>query len=439
MMAWLHLWGPAILMLILLALAVPITWSLTLAAAAFFLLNGDVIPLTTFAQQLSEGAGSVSLLALPLFVLAGCIMNAAGITRRLMGLAEVMVGHLTGALAQMCTVLGTFLGGLTASANADAAMLAKTIGQEMARHGYARPFAAVITASAAIITALLPPSIGLIIYGFLTESSIGRLFAAGIVPGLLLAAGLMATTYVVARRRGYRPQRARRATWKEGRVALRDGLLALSVPVVIFAGTRYGLFTVTESGAIIVLYVLLIALFGYREMRLRDLPNLLAEAVRDASTVMMMICAAAAFGFYLTWEQAPQSLAGWLTQSADNPWMLLLLINLTLLLLGMIIEGSAALIILTPMLLPVIESAGIDKIQFGIVIITNLTIGGITPPVGSLMYIASQTLRVRMGEFAVEVVPYLAMMMGLLAVLSLFPQVSLWLPDLIYGKAGSSL
>lgn len=436
-MTWLHLWGPAILMLVLLALQTPITWALAMAAGAFFLLNIDIIPLSTFAQQLSEGANSVSLLALPLFVLAGCIMNAAGITRRLMTLAEVMVGHMTGALAQMCTVLGTFLGGLTASANADAAMLSKTIGQEMVRHGYGRPFAAVITSSAAIITALLPPSIGLIIYGFLTESSIGRLFAAGIVPGLMLAGGLLVTTHFVARRRGYKPQRERRASLAEGGVALRDGLLALSVPVVIFVGTRYGLFTVTESGAIIVLYVLLIALFGYREMSLRDLPNLLAESVRDASVVMMMICAAAAFGFYLTWEQVPQSMSGWLTSATSNPLALLLLINVTLLALGMVIEGSAALIILTPMLLPVIESAGIDKVHFGIVIITNLTIGGITPPVGGLMYISSQVLRVRMGDFAREALPYLMMMMGLLLLLSMFPQISLWLPNLIYGVEGS--
>ena len=438
-MGWLHLWGPALLMVALLALQTPITWALAIAAGGFFWLNVEMMPLSTFAQQISEGANSVSLLALPLFVLAGCIMNAAGITRRLMGLAEVMVGHMTGALAQMCTVLGTLLGGLTASANADAAMLAKTIGQEMVKHGYDRPFAAVITASAAIITALLPPSIGLIIYGFLTESSIGRLFAAGIVPGLMLALGLLITTHFVARRRGYKPQREKRASFKEGSVVLRDGLLALSVPVVIFVGTRYGLFTVTESGAIIVLYVLMIAIYGYREMKWRDLPNLLAEAVRDASVVMMMICAAASFGFYLTWEQVPQNMSGWLTEVSNDPLTLLLLINLTLFLLGMVIEGSAALIILTPMLLPVIEAAGINKVHFGIVVITNLTIGGMTPPVGGLMYISSQVLRVRMGEFAVESLPYLLMMIGLLVLLSLFPQISLWLPNLIYGVEGASI
>jgi tripartite ATP-independent transporter DctM subunit len=212
-------------------------------------------------------------------------------------------------------------------------------------------------------------------------------------------------------------------------------LLSLSIPVVIFAGTRYGLFTTTESGAIVVLYVLAIAVFGYREMKWRELPEILAESVRDSSVVMIMICAAAAFGFYLTWEQVPQEMSGWLEHASSDPLMLLLLINAALIALGMAIEGSAALIILTPMLLPVIDGAGIDKVHFGIVLITNLTIAGITPPVGGLMYISSQVLRVKMGAYSREVLPYLLVMMVLLVILSMFPQLSLWLPNLIYGDS----
>lgn len=432
-MSMVQLWLPSLLMVALLALQTPVTWSMAIAALGFFLMNTGEIPLANFAQQMAEGTESVSLLALPLFVLAGCVMNAAGITRRLLHLAEVLVGHVSGALAQMCTVLATLLGGLTASANADAAMLAKTIGNQMVERGYGRPFAAVITSSAAIITALIPPSIGLIVYGFLAEASIGRLFAAGIVPGLLLAVALMLTTHVLAIKRDYKPQRERRAGAGEIGKALVDGLWALSIPVVILAGTRYGVFTTTESGAIVVLYVLAIAIFGYRDMRWRDLPEVLAESVRDSASVMMMICAAAAFGFYLSWMQVPQAMSGWLQGSTSSPVMLLLLINLVLIVLGTAIEGSAALIILTPMLLPLVEGAHIDKVHFGIVLITNLTIAGVTPPVGGLMYISSQTLRVSMADYSREVAPYLAVMMGLLVVLSLFPQLSLWLPNLIYG------
>lgn len=433
-MTFVHLAGPSLVVLALFVLRTPITWAMALGALAFFLLNRDLIPLSNFAQEMAEGAGSVSLLALPLFVLAGCIMNASGVTRRLIDLADVLVGHMTGALAQMCTVLGTLLGGLTASANADAAMLAKTLGTQMVTRGYSRAFAAVITSSAAIITSLIPPSIGLIVYGYLSETSIGRLFAAGVVPGLMLAGGLMLTTQMIARRRGYRPQRETRATRAEGMKALTDGLWALSIPVVIFAGTRYGLFTTTESGAIVVLYTLGIAIFAYREFTIRQIPEVLAEAVRDSSTVMIMICAAAAFGFYLAWEQVPQSMAGWLGGATDDPLTMLLLINAFLIVLCTAIEGSAATIILTPMLVPVIDQVGIDRVHFGVVFIANLTIAGITPPVGGLMYIASQVLKVPMGDYTREVMPYLGMMIVLLVILSAFPQLSLWLPDLIYGS-----
>ncbi|MDX0603928.1 TRAP transporter large permease subunit [Sinorhizobium medicae] len=430
-----HLAGPSLLVVVLFLLSTPITWAMAIGALAFFLINMDMIPLANFAQEVAEGTQSVSLLALPLFVLAGCIMNASGITRRLLTLADVLVGHMTGALAQMCTVLGTLLGGLTASANADAAMLAKTLGVEMSERGYSRAFAAVITSSAAIITSLIPPSIGLIVYGFLAETSIGRLFAAGVVPGLLLAAGLMVTTYFIARKRGYKPLRKQRATRAEATRALIDGLWALSIPVVIFAGTRYGLFTTTEAGAVVVVYVLFVAVFGYREFTVRQIPEVLAEAVRDSAVVMIMICAAAAFSFYLAWEQVPQAMSGWLGEATDNPLLMLLLINVLLIVIGTAIEGSAALIILTPMLIPLIDGVGIDRVHFGIVFITNLTIAGITPPVGGLMYISSMVLKVPMMAYAREVLPYLAMMMALLIVLSMFPQLSLWLPDLVYGTS----
>ncbi|MDK1491778.1 TRAP transporter large permease [Sinorhizobium sp. 7-81] len=432
-MTFFHLAGPSLLVVVLFLLSTPITWAMAIGALAFFLLNMDMIPLANFAQEMAEGSQSVSLLALPLFVLAGCIMNASGITRRLLNLADVLVGHMTGALAQMCTVLGTLLGGLTASANADAAMLAKTLGLEMSERGYSRAFAAVITSSAAIITSLIPPSIGLIVYGFLAETSIGRLFAAGVVPGLVLAGGLMITTYFIAKKRGYKPLRKERATRAEGVKALVDGLWALSIPVVIFVGTRYGLFTTTEAGAVVVVYVLFVAVFGYREFTIRQIPEVLAESVRDSAVVMIMICAAAAFGFYLAWEQVPQAMSSWLGGATDNPLLMLLLINVLLIVVGTAIEGSAALIILTPMLIPIIDGVGIDRVHFGVVFITNLTIAGITPPVGGLMYISSMVLKVPMMAYAREVLPYLVMMMVLLLMLSMFPQLSLWLPNLVYG------
>lgn len=425
-------WLPFLLMFVLFALRTPITWAMAIPALLFFILNRQDVPLSTFSQEMVEGTQSISLLAMPFFVLAGGIMNAAGITRRLLDVAEVLVGHMTGALAQMCIVLATMLGGLTASSNADAAILSKTVGIQMAERGYSRAFAAVITSCSSIIAALIPPSIGLIIYGYLTETSVGRLFAAGVVPGLMLAAALMITTYFVSVRRGYAPQRTTRASAAEVRKALMDGLWAISIPVVILMGTRYGIFTTTESGAVIVVYTLFIGMVVYRAFSWRRLPAIIQEAVLDTGAVMIMICAASAFGFYLAWEQVPQKLAAGLTGHWD-PFMLLLTINALLIIIGTAIEGSSALIILTPVLLPVIQKAGIDPVHFGVVMVANLTIAGVTPPVGGMMYIASRVLKVPMRDYAIEVMPFLLAMCGLLVLLSAVPGFTLWLPNALFN------
>lgn len=426
-------WLPSIVMVVLFALGTPIAFSIAISALTFFLMASNEVPLTIFVQKMVTVTDSYPLLAIPFFVLAGAIMNRAGITRKLLALADTMVGHLTGALAQMCTVLATLLGGLTASSSADAAMLAKVIGPEMTRHGYSAAFAAVITSCAAIITALIPPSIGLIIYGYIADASIGKLFVGGIVPGLMLAASLMMVTAVIARRRGYLPLRSVRADRSEFFKALREALWALSIPVFIIAGIRYGIFTPTEAGAMTVLYVILVGLFAYRTLRLSDLPRLLRETALDTASVMLMICAASAFGFYLAWERIPPQMAAWLVSLTKDPTLLLLLINFMLILLGTAVEGTSALIILTPIFVPILVKLGIDPVHFGIVLVTNLTIAGVTPPVGQMMFISSQILKVRMDDYTVEVLPYLGAMLVVLGMLTVFPQLTLWLPNLIYG------
>ena len=427
-------WVPGILMLTLFALGTPVAFAIAIAALSFFLIDGDV-PLNIFVQKMVTATDSYPLLAIPFFVLAGAIMNKAGITGRLLGLADAMVGHMTGALAQMCTVLATLLGGLTASSSADAAMLAKILGPEMVRASYSPAFAAVITSCSAIITALIPPSIGLIIYGYIADVSIGRLFIGGVVPGILIAVSLMAVTSIIARSRGYRPIRQHFVGRAELGRAFRDALWALSIPVFIVVGIRYGIFTPTEAGAITVLYTILVGRFAYRSLRLADLPRVMKETALDTSSVMVMICAASAFGFYLAWERIPPQMAAWLVSLTSDPVALLLLINVALIVLGTAVEGTSALIILTPIFVPILTKLGIDPVQFGIVLVTNLTIAGVTPPVGQMMFISSQVLRVPMEDYTIEVMPFLGAMLVVLLALTLFPQLTLFLPDLVYGKA----
>lgn len=426
-------WAPAIAMCVLFALGTPIAFAIAISALSFFLIDGGV-PLNIFVQKMVSATDSYPLLAIPFFVLAGAIMNRAGITRKLLGLADALAGHMTGALAQMCTVLATALGGLTASSSADAAMLAKIFGPEMTRHGYSPAFAAVITSCASIITALIPPSIGLIIYGYIADASVGRLFIGGIVPGILLAGSLMLVTAIISRRRGYLPLRSHFAGRAAVGRAFREALWALSIPVFIIVGLRYGFFTPTEAGAITVLYVIAVGIFAYRSLRLSDLPGLLKETALDTASVMLMICAASVFGFYLAWERIPPQMAAWLVSLTRDPTLLLLLINLMLIVLGTAVEGTSALIILTPIFVPILTKLGIDPVHFGVVLVTNLTIAGVTPPVGQMMFISSQVLKVPMEDYTIEVLPYLGVMMGVLVLLTLFPQLTLWLPNLVFGS-----
>ena len=424
---------PSVLLVLLFALNVPVAFAIAISALSFFFLT-DGLPVDVFFQKMVAVTESYPLLAVPFFVLAGSLMNAAGITRRLLHLADALVGHLTGALAQACTVLATLLGGLTASSSADAAMLSKLFGSEMVGRGYSAAFAAAITSSAAVITALIPPGIGLIIYGYLADVSVGRLFLAGVVPGLLLAGSLLATTWFIARRRGYAPVRPRFVGAAEVARSAKDAVWALLIPVFIIVGLRYGVFTATEAGAIIVLVTVLIGAFVYRELTWAKVPGVLRETVLDTASVMLLICAASAFGFYLAWERLPPAMATWMVGLTSDPTLLLLLVNALLIVLGTAVEGTAALIILTPIFVPVILKFGIDPVHFGIVLVTNLTIAGITPPVGQMMFISCAVLRVPMEVYTVEILPFLAAMCAVLALITFVPGASLLLPDLVMGR-----
>jgi len=423
---------PIFLMFLLFAANIPVAFGMAVAALSFFLFAAD-LPIAIFVQRLVSVTESFPLLAVPFFIMAGAIMNYAGITRRLMALADALVGHMVGGLAQANIVLATLMGGLSASANADAAMQAKMLGPEMVKRGYSPAFVAAVTASAAVITPIIPPGIGLIIYGFIADVSIGRLFIGGIIPGLLMCIALMTVTWMVSKRRGYKALRPHFVTFAELGTAFREALWALTIPIFIIVGIRGGVFTPTEAGAMTVLYATLVGFLAHKELKLADLPAIILETVLATSTVMLIICAATAFGFYMSWERIPPQVATSLVQATQNPYVLLLLINLMLIVVGMLVEGTAALIILTPILVPVVVKLGIDPVHFGLVMVVNLTIGGVTPPVGTLMYTTCTILRVPMDRFTIEALPLLGALFFVLFLITYVPWLVLVLPNLMMG------
>lgn len=425
------LW-PLALFIGLLALNTPVAMAIGAGALLFFL-NQDGLPLTIFPQRLMSAAGSFPLLAIPMFMLAGVIMNHAGITKRLLNLAETLVGHMHGGLAQTNVLLATLMGFESGSGNADAAMQSKMLGTEMIRRGYSPAFAAAIVAASAVITPIIPPGLGFVIYGYLANVSVGRLFMAGIVPGLMLMVSMMVVTHFISKHRGYKPVRPKMASLLDVLKAVRDAGWALTVPILVIFGLRYGIFTPTEAGAVIAAYSMFVGIFIHRELKVAHFWEIITESALATATVMIIICAADAFGFYMTLERIAAHAASALSTVTTNPLLMLALISLLLLVIGMFLESVAALILLTPILAPIGVTVGIDPVHLGLVVVLILTIGAITPPVGTLMFISCGILGVTIEQFTRAVLPLLAAQLVVVALLVCFPELVLIIPNWSMG------
>ncbi|WP_434360532.1 TRAP transporter large permease [Parasalinivibrio latis] len=417
---------PVVVLFALFAANVPVAFALAIAGLSFFLLSSG-IQHQIFIQRFVSVTHSFPLLAIPFFIMTGVIMNHSGITERLMKLADSFTGHMVGGLAQVNILLSTLMGGMSGSANADTAMQSKIMVPQMDKRGYHTAFSAVVTASSSIISVIIPPGIGLILYGFMGDVSIGKLFLAGILPGIVLCIALMLVTSHISRLRSYAPSLEKKASWGSRFTALKKAIWSLMVPVGIVGGIRFGIFTPTEAGAMAVLYAIIVG-YIHKQFSIRKVPDILIETVTATSAVMFIICAASTFGFFLSWERIPAQIAELMLGISDNPYALLLLINLLLLAIGMFIEGGAALILLTPILVPVITEVGIDPVHFGIVMVLNLTIAGVTPPLGTLMFTACSISKIPVKDFVRELVPYIATLIAVLLLLTFVPQISLWLP-----------
>jgi TRAP-type transport system large permease protein len=418
----------AILFFVFLFINVPVAFALALATIPVFLLT-DYMPMTVAVQRMYGATLSFPLLAVPFFILAGNLMNTSGITERLLRFARLLTGWMVGGLAQVSIVLSALMGGISGAAVADAAMEARILGPTMTERGYDKGFSASVIAFSSIITATIPPSIGLILFGFISDVSIGRLLLGGVIPGLLMTATLMTVTAIIARRRGYKPELAERPSLRQLGASFRECFWALIFPIFLLVGFRFGFFTATEAGAVVVVYALIVGAVIYREMGVRDLIEALNHSVIDIGMVMLIIIMAAVLGHAVTIEHAPAAITGFLTEFAGHPYLTLLAVLLILFVAGMVMEATVNVLLLTPLLLPALVAQGFDPVHVGVVMIIIITSGGNTPPVGVIMYTVCGIMKCSFAEFVRWSWPFILAMAVLVAVLALVPELVLFLPN----------
>lgn len=415
-----------------LGLGLPIAFVL-LGAGLVYFMQADG-PSEIVMQRFFAGIEPFPLLAIPLFILAGTVMARGGMAERLLDFADGLVGHWKGGLGQVNVVNSLIMGGMSGSANADAAVDAKVLVPIMVKKNYGRDFAAALSACSGIIAPMIPPGIGLILYGILAQVSIGRLFVAGIIPAFLLAIALGIVVRIISVKRNYGSSRAHRLPGKDLlRTAGRAGWV-MFMPVLLIGGLRIGIFTPTELGAIAVAYALGVSALVYREINIGKLVSILREAALLSSIVLLIIGGASALGGVLVREQVPQLIFGGLTSLSDSAWVVLLVINIGLLLVGTLVEGTALLVILAPMLAPLAAGLGVDPVQFGVMMVLNLTIGGLTPPIGTIMFTVCSITGTTPRGYTREVWPMLIAVISVLFLITFVPAFTLVLPNLVFGS-----
>lgn len=415
--------------LIALLIGMPVALALAVSSAIYLYLAG--IPLVVIPQKMFAGMDSFVLLCIPGFILAGNLMNGGGITERIIRFANALVGHVRGGLG-LANVTGSMIfAGISGTAVAEAASIGAVMIPGMSKVGYDRAFAAALTAAASTVGPIIPPSVPMIIVGTLTGLSVGRMFLAGAVPGLLLGLGMMITCYVLAVRRGYP-----REPWPGLRELFRGfagAVWALLMTFIILFGIVGGVFTPTEAAVVSAIYAFVIGLFVYKGFGLRDVPRIVIDSAISAATLILLVGFANVFGWILTAERVPQAIAAGVLGITENKYVVILLINLLLLFVGMFMETIAALIILFPPLLAVATQVGIDPVHFGIFAVLNLMLGLTTPPVGVCLFVAANIAKISLSEISVAIWPFLVCNLIVLLLVSYIPAISLWLPNLFYG------
>jgi tripartite ATP-independent transporter DctM subunit len=422
----------AIAFVVLMLMGMPVAFAIGISGALFFAQHPE-LPFTIPVQVTVSQTQNFALLAVPLFILAGNFMNKSGITERLLDLASVMTGRLKGGLAQVSVALSALMGGVSGSAIGDAAMQARMLGDEMVRRGFTKGFAAGVLSFGSILTPIIPPGIGMILYGTIGQVSIGRLFAAGFVPAFLLWIALATSIWLTARRRGYEPERKTRPSLAETAQALRGGIWALLFPVFLLLGLRMGVFTPSEIGAFAVLYAVFIGVLIYRKLKRQGFVEALEGSLADVGSVMFLIALSAIFSYGIVLERVPETVSGWILGLTDNLSGVIALISIFVLMIGFFIDATILIIMLTPIFLPVVKQLGGDPVHFGMIFIISATIGNFTPPVGAAMYAVCSIMKCPIGDYTRESIPlFLAVALVTLALIAM-PEIVLFVPNLIFG------
>ena len=411
-----------------LLLGVPVAFAMLLGVLLANL-SVDLLPTAAIVQNIVRGSGQFLLLAIPLFLLAGALMDVGGLAQRLIAFAHTLVRHMRAGLAQVTIVAATLYGGVSGSSNANAALTARLLHPAMVKDGYRPSFSAAVCASAAVSDNIIPPSVGMLIVGAATGISVGQMFVAGIVPGILFGAVLMATVWFVAKREGCKPNAAR-AAWRERGRAAGAAIPVLLLAIFIIVSLRFGIATPTETGALAAAFSFVAGIWTMRGLSLATLWRVLSQTALDSAMIGLLIGAATPFAFVLTTENVPQSIVAFGETWLSEAWIVLLFLNGVLLLAGMFMDIGAAMLILSPLFLPLIDRFGIEQVHFALIVICNLMIGGLTPPVGMLAYIVSTVTRVPVVEVFAALWPFLIALLAALALVTYVPAISmglLWL------------
>lgn len=423
---------PACTIVFLMVLGVPVWISMFVGVLPFFVwLNSMNYAASTAIQRIVSTMESESYLAIPFFVTAGVIMNYSGISKRLMNFADALVGHLTGGLGHVNILLSVLMGGVSGAASADAAMECKILVPEMKRLGYDENYSAAITLASSLITPIIPPGTGLIVYAMLAEVSVGRMFAAGYLPGITVAVIMMIMNGIISKKKGYKGSREKMASLKEIGSSFIHGFWALIIPFGLMMALRGGLFTATEAGAVLCVYALIIGAFVYKETKITDIWPIIKESIHGSATVMMTICGACTMSYWLKVERIPNLMANAIVESGLSKIGFLLLVVTILLIYGMFANSGTT--IFTPILAPIAAALGIDLIQFGIVVVFAVCIGNMTPPFGIVLYQVAGLLDIKLEKLSKACIPFIIMMFACAYMWAFVPFFSTFLPKLMYG------